>query len=121
MIGPDSPQSAFRRAAEAWSFEQTQDALPMKTKHTPGPWRIEDKRSRGRTLISGDGWMRLCDVYTVMEGCREPCPEGVANARLIAAAPDLLAALQKYVEHFGDPLRCARPAIAKAVGMTAND
>ena len=26
MIGPDSPQSAFRRAAEAWSFEQTQDA-----------------------------------------------------------------------------------------------
>lgn len=36
MTGPDSPQSAFRRAAEAGSFEQTQDALSMKTKHTPG-------------------------------------------------------------------------------------
>jgi hypothetical protein len=39
-----------------------------------------------------------------------------ADARLIAAAPDLLEALERYVHHFGDPLKCARPAIAKATG-----
>lgn len=48
--------------------------------------------------------------------------EAEANARLIAAAPDLLAALQEYVRDFGDNEDCdsqamaakARAAIAKA-------
>jgi hypothetical protein len=42
-----------------------------------------------------------------------------SDARLIAAAPDLLEALKKYVEHFCDPLQCARAAIAKATGEPA--
>lgn len=95
----------------------------MQTQHTPGPWRIEDKRSRGRTLISGDGWVRLCDVYTVMEGCREPYPEGMANARLIAAAPDLLDALIDLLhqsklsqDEGGWDFEQAEAAIAKATG-----
>jgi len=36
--------------------------------------------------------------------------------RMQAAAPDLYAALALYVEHFGDPLKVARPALAKAEG-----
>lgn len=43
-------------------------------------------------------------------------PMAEAHARLIAAAPDLLAALKLYVEHFGDPLQVARAAIQKAEG-----
>jgi hypothetical protein len=42
-----------------------------------------------------------------------------ADARLIAAAPELLDALERYVHHFGDPLKCARTAIAKATGEKA--
>lgn len=37
-----------------------------------------------------------------------------AFARLHAQRDELLAALQKYVDHFGDPLQCARAAIASA-------
>jgi hypothetical protein len=37
-----------------------------------------------------------------------------ADMALIAAAPDLLAALKMIVDHFGDPLKVARAAIAKA-------
>lgn len=39
-----------------------------------------------------------------------------AGDRLQDAAPDLLKALKRYVEHYGDPLRVARAAIAKAEG-----
>jgi hypothetical protein len=38
------------------------------------------------------------------------------DARLFATAPELLVALKTYVDHFGDPLKCARAAIAKAEG-----
>lgn len=42
------------------------------------------------------------------------CPIHGERERLNEAAPDLLAALKLYVEHFGDPLKIARAAIAKA-------
>jgi len=56
-----------------------------------------------------------------------PCNE--ANARLIAAAPDLLAALETIVKSLADqddegmiehvePMVAARAAIAKATGVT---
>ena len=39
--------------------------------------------------------------------------------RLHTVNVELLEALQKHVHHFGDPLRCARAAIAKATGEQA--
>jgi hypothetical protein len=59
----------------------------------------------------------------------EPGDEAVANARLIAAAPDLLAALREladvsraYLEHMDAEdlaaLEAARAAIAKAEGVS---
>jgi hypothetical protein len=39
----------------------------------------------------------------------------IDQAQLFAAAP-LYAALQLYVDHFGDPLKVARIALAKARG-----
>ena len=78
-------------------------------KHTPGPWNYD--RS-GYSLYVNSG--RELVTALSMDGKRLETSE--ANARLIAAAPDLLEALERYVHHFGDPLKCARTAIAKATG-----
>lgn len=85
-----------------------------KPQHTPGPWRIGDA---GHT------------VFGPHNG--NPSPETIArglirpNARLIAAAPEILAALQVLVEYAdnGTPVHPgsldweqAREAIARATG-----
>jgi hypothetical protein len=66
--------------------------------HTPAPWKIEDKFNLSnigyRAILDSDG-------YTICN----PSPMGEANARLIAAAPDLLDALLTalpYVEDHAD-------------------
>lgn len=68
----------------------------MKTKHTPGPWKICGgfiADSRGEAAIAKfvpiDG-VTWCDSAAGNET--------QANARLIAAAPELLAALQELTE-----------------------
>ena len=60
----------------------------MKTEHTKGPWEIETKGSRHFI----DGADQLTVAYVDRAGVRDR-QEIEANARLIAAAPDLLAAL----------------------------
>jgi len=59
-------------------------------------WLIEDRLENSaigyRAIVDADG-------YTVCN----PSPMGEANARLIAAAPDLLAACQGLIEYFIDP------------------
>lgn len=61
--------------------------------HTPGPWKID---GRNRT---NDGWCLYSpDGYGI--GCVWDCngnPENEANARLIAAAPDLYEALKRLI------------------------
>ena len=57
----------------------------MKTKHTPGPWVIENNRSFPM-IVARDG-----GKYDGACICPEVC-NGEANARLIAAAPELLEA-----------------------------
>ena len=69
----------------------------MNTKHTPGPWKVWGVHQD----VTTERGSRICevgrrDVYTI-EKCRQPFPEDIeasANAKLIAAAPELLAALQ---------------------------
>ena len=58
------------------------------TQHTPGPWTVvrNDNTKRARTFITGE--------TTVACLVRQGLPSDEANARLIAAAPDLLAALE---------------------------
>jgi hypothetical protein len=55
----------------------------MKTTHTPGPWQFDTDSD---TIDSADG-RQLAGVFG-------PKLEAHANARLIAAAPELLAALE---------------------------
>ena len=85
----------------------------MTTQHTPGPWFANDSLQ----LFAETG-QHLASLDSSTEGF-----EGgtlYANARLIAAAPELLAALVAVVEAFDTPHylydAClkARAAIAKA-------
>lgn len=63
----------------------------MKTKHTPGPWTVEDRVER--LLIWADGSHDfIAQVSTVADGADEDAQEAYeeeqqANAALIAAAP----------------------------------
>src|SRR3990167_8067760 len=79
---------------------------PTMTQHTPGPWNVD-----GAEITDGKEPLALC--------CSTE-----ANARLIAAAPELLEALEACVEYIGaqwadDPenrpnaLRMAEAATAK--------
>lgn len=80
--------------------------------HTPGPWRVWAKGYRESPPIS-------FNVETSGGLIREWLARDIANeadAQLMAAAPELLAALKAIVEHYGDPLKLARAAIAKAEG-----
>ena len=69
----------------------------MSEKHTPGPWEAVrsssdlDEWAGWRIKQPGSG---LCDVAYVDDADAGP-PVAEADARLIAAAPDLLAALEE--------------------------
>ncbi len=101
----------------------------MEHKHTPGPWRV------GRHFTDDEGYREIAIEATV-RGV-ECVPASVvlqfanyggmqeANARLIAAAPELLEALEAMIiayEHEASPenpsLLMGRAAIAKATGAT---
>lgn len=92
--------------------------------HTPGPWSYSK---------STDGWSYTINIhqaenaeytpdwsdvaFCTCKGERQGIQE--ANARLIAAAPDLLAALELIMESYDlnlDEINAARAAIAKARG-----
>jgi len=95
----------------------------MKQQHTPGPWKCSQylghpawsvhmdagDRGRGSTIVDGVAGIDL--------------EQRLANARLIAAAPDLLEALCKLSELYdamgaprGPTRIIADAAIAKALG-----
>lgn len=88
-------------------------------KHTPGPWEVLDGTRVGVTLPSlteGCGYDSHCIALTYGHDQRI---DARANARLIAAAPELLEALRNYVDGCSlsiDALAVARAAIAKATG-----
>lgn len=92
--------------------------------HTPGPWRIGGEAPHGSVYINSANWFGLGTAVVRMASSDEDCAVGTANARLIVAAPDLLAALQALLpdaeaNHSGGPdtaarLAQARAAIAKA-------
>lgn len=61
----------------------------MKTKHTPGPWHVDGFNLTAVIhQIGHTRWETLCDCSTKGKDIEER----KANAKLIAAAPDLLEA-----------------------------
>lgn len=102
-----------------------------KHKHTPGPWRVTDldqhpgiENHNESVSIIIFGYRKGLDTNPYDDsGVRgKTRKEAIANAHLIAAAPDLLEALESIVEcleYSDDPPACmamARAAIAKAKG-----
>ena len=109
----------------------------MSTQHTPGPWEVK----KGAAMLNSvctvygteDGWVDIAAPIPMADDYRA---ESSANARLIAAAPDLLEALKSAVDTLTDPrigqwsymegseiysdfkdaADAARAAIAKATG-----
>lgn len=94
-------------------------------KHTPGPWHIDEDPRPGME------WNRHINSAPAMTVCFMAHSDGnaperdAANARLIAAAPELLEALRAIIS---DGMHCdvvphlqdkARAAIAKATGEAA--
>ena len=109
-------------------------------KHTPGPWAVGPygaeygkltywRENNGDWVIVGADGVRLASVDCQDCGSKRTIresedPEGFANARLVAAAPELLEALQRcvtnpaFLDWDGNDLDEARAAIAKATGAT---
>jgi hypothetical protein len=82
----------------------------MKT-HTPGPWHLVSHRPN---LVKVEtARVVVCDSFGGLSD------ETLANARLIASAPDLLAALERLTHPMADDedLDYARGIIAKAKGL----
>ena len=90
--------------------------------HTPGPWALHDEVAG--VIYGPDGHQVCTTPRTTRRGV-----ERAANARLITAAPEMLAALLKLVEAVDpavggltledwatEPVADARAAIARATG-----
>ena len=71
-------------------------------KHTPGPWRVEpETEDQALSIVAGENAGQDSEtIIAEIEGTLGDCEE--ANARLIAAAPDMLAALKGVNALFSD-------------------
>jgi hypothetical protein len=96
----------------------------MSTEHTPGPWVAVEYEKDG-----GAAFVRIGDI-TVEGSYRGSDSDtlSISDARLIAAAPDLLEALQALLVRVtkgydglpqGHGVRIAEAAIAKATGSAS--
>ena len=96
----------------------------MKTEHTPGPWILicvdgADFTAIATRLIP----LGAMDLDAEVLGSSEWLRAEPADLRLMAAAPELLAALQaiRVLAPLGSMMRVeADAAIAKATGMSSN-
>jgi hypothetical protein len=70
-------------------------------KHTPGPWSIEKTDSYGASVvaIAQVAWCGANSSYGSMGNQSISARQAKANARLIAAAPDMLDALLTLMEN----------------------
>lgn len=91
----------------------------MTTQHTPGPWVVDRSHPdwvEGTTIWAND--------VVIAHAVADQHHQTEANARLIAAAPDLLAALEACLRRLdahddqsAPECLAARAAIAKATGV----
>lgn len=89
-------------------------------KHTQGPWQVSNWYSTsGQSCGISNGILGVAAVYGTGR------TEAEANARLVASAPELVAAVRALLTYFStktDDAPCvvaARAAVAKALGEAA--
>ena len=100
------------------------------SKHTPGPWKVAHhshiNKEQWLSILNG-AWditsngasapaVVACSKYSAMTD-----KENLANAHLIAAAPELLAVLKDYEETGLIDVGACRKAISKAEGKTTDE
>lgn len=96
----------------------------MNIKHTPGPWIAEGGDGHGNIWIGTKEGVYVAGTVLPIHGTTELSKEQAeANARLIAAAPDMLqalidlrATLDPYDIQYGNQVDLIEGAIAKAIG-----
>ena len=97
-------------------------------KHTPGPWHVGDRNMLLGTYIRDENGFCVA-VANTPNNERARYIDEAANSRLIAAAPELLAALEAMTAAFdwqapnanpaiNTAVEAARTAIANALGQT---
>lgn len=103
------------------------------SKHTPGPWELAVMECKSWSICTvyaaEQGWV---EIFAPDGGTEDWRAENSANARLIAAAPDMLNALHALCDAADDSDGCqygtlatsfvrdiARAAITKATGGSA--
>lgn len=74
-------------------------------RHTPGPWKYFVSKGHDIMVdLAGTRKIRLGHIYDDDCGNPECCNrEEHANAKIIAAAPDMLQALQSIVDYWNTP------------------
>ena len=94
------------------------------TPHTPGPWVVVEKNGNYEVQTEQQNAYNDGPSYFIADAI--DCFAAEANARLIAAAPELLSALDNLIDvadrymdfdensRFGEAVAKARAAIAKA-------
>ena len=127
MNRADADRAASLEASKASQAQAKRE----NAKHTPGPWEAAIQPGCHAVVASLSGGPKAVAIIgnnTPDDGNE---PMRFANARLIAGAPDLLAALQRIVAvldkqvaspHLAErasPLAQAKAAISKATGETA--
>jgi hypothetical protein len=70
----------------------------MTTTHTPGPWQVNSNDPLH--VCDADGESRGCSPIAFVQVGNDGRWTAKANARLIAAAPDLLVALQAVADYW---------------------
>jgi hypothetical protein len=68
------------------------------SKRTPGPWVVYGNRIFPKGKSSNIATASIMNFELNHDGTQRPCKEMEANAKLIAAAPDLLAACKCAIE-----------------------
>lgn len=85
LAGPDAKLSKPAQTVAEWK-----DA-----KHTPGPWRVS-QHGRFFDVLSSEKTPIV--KWAGFDDCDRATQEHVANARLMAAAPEMLEALEQIAE-----------------------
>lgn len=70
----------------------------MESKYTPGPWTMYG----GIVSLTSDYSIKTINFDTEIAHIKI-CQDSEANARLIAAAPDLLEACKRFISKYGTP------------------
>lgn len=100
---------------------EPEEPQPRAMKPTPGPWTYAARTTRrgwtSEFSINGPDWRNMAIVYVQDDDRHGDEPilgSGEANARLMAAAPDLLAACERLYRHAIALWMGANPTLALA-------